>query len=147
VKNGGGQTIPIVLAIHICDEIIRDEISKKLSLIGLFNRIDATTFPASHRSLHVYVCLTDGHKDYEGELRFVNDRDNSTILVLKGKVPFKDPRQTVELNFEVSNLKFDEPGNFSVQFYCDGILAGERRFIVSGPPPPPKTKQDAESHP
>ena len=145
MKKKGEETIPIVLAINICDEIIRDGISKKISLIGLFNRIDATSFPASHRSLHVYVCLTDGHKVYGGELRFVNDKDNSTILLVKARVPFKDPRQTVELNFEVGNLKFDEPGNFSVQFYCDGKLAGERRFIVSGPPRMPETKKDSET--
>jgi hypothetical protein len=129
-----GATIPIVLAINICDEIIRDEISRKISLIGLFNRIDATSFPVSHRSMHVYVSLTDGHKIYEGELRFVNDKDESAIFTLKSRVPFKDPRQTVELNFEVRNLQFHEPGNYSVRFYCDGKLAGERRFIVNGPP-------------
>ena len=134
------EATPIVLAIIICDDIIRDEMSKKMSLIGLFSRIDARKFPAVHGSLHVYVSLTNGHKVYEGELRFVNDRKDMAVFSMKGKVPFRDPLQTVELNFAIRNLKFDAPGNFSVQFYCDGIRVGERRFIVSGPPSAPDAK-------
>ena len=135
MEKKSSETIPIVLSIDICDDIIRDEFSKKMSLIGLFSRIDARKFPAVHGSLHVYVSLTNGHKVYEGELRFVNDRDDTTVFSMKGKVPFRDPLQTVELNFGIKNLKFDRPGNYSVQFYCDGKRVGERRFIVGGPAP------------
>lgn len=128
-------TAPILLAIHICDSVIRDETTKKMSLIGLFNRIQTRTFPTVHPSLHVYVSLTNGHKVYEGELRFVNEKDSSVLFTAKGKVPFQNPLQNVELNFAIRNLKFNEPGNFSVEFYCDGKFVGNRKFIVSGLPP------------
>ncbi len=124
---------PIVMSINVCDEIIRDEISKKISLIGLFSQIQAATFPAHHPSLHVYVSLTDGHGEYEGELRFVSEEDNSVIASMKGKVPFQNPLQTVELNFAINNLKFEAPGKYRVEFFCDDDLVGSRQFIVSGP--------------
>ena len=122
---------PIVLAINICDDIIRDEITKKISLIGLFNRIQSPSFPTTHSSLHVYVSLTNGHKKYKGELRFVNESDNNIIFKTNGDVPLQNPLQTLELNFSVRNLKFDKPGKYDVQFYCDGTLVGSRGFIVS----------------
>ncbi len=124
---------PIVLSITVCDEIIRDEISKKISLIGLFSQIQAATFPVHHPSLHVYVSLTNGHRDYNGELRFVSEDDNNVIASMTGKVPFKNPLQTVELNFAVNNLKFERPGKYRVEFFCDGEPSGSRQFIVSGP--------------
>ena len=122
---------PIVLAINICDDIIRDEISKKISLIGLFNRIQSPSFPTTHSSLHVYVSLTNGHKKYKGELRFVSESDDSVIFKTNADVPLQDPLKTLELNFSIRNLKFDKPGNYNVQFCCDGELVGSRRFIVS----------------
>ncbi len=124
---------PIVMSINVCDEIIRDEISKKISLIGLFSQIQTATFPAHHPSLHVYVSLTDGHGNYDGELRFVNENNNSIIASMKGKVPFKTPLQTVELNFAINNLKFEKPGKYRVEFFCDGEPVGSKQFIVSGP--------------
>ena len=132
---------PIVLAINICDDIIRDEISKKMSLIGLFNRIQSPSFPATHSSLHVYVSLTNGHKRYKGELRFANESDNNVIFKTNTDVPLQNPLQTLELNFSIRNLKFDKPGNYSLQFYCDGTLVGSRRFIVSMPMSSSKTKR------
>ena len=124
---------PIVMSINVCDEIIRDEISKKISLIGLFSQIQTATFPAHHPSLHVYVSLTDGHGNYAGELRFVSEEDNSIIASMKGKVPFQNPLQTVELNFAINNLKFEKPGKYRVEFFCDDEPVGSRQFIVSGP--------------
>ena len=122
---------PIVLAINICDDIIRDEITKKISLIGLFNRIQSPSFPTTHSSLHVYVSLTNGHKKYKGELRFVSENDDNVIFKTNADVPLQDPLKTLELNFSIRNLKFDKPGNYNVQFCCDKTLVGSRRFIVS----------------
>ena len=131
---------PVLLAVNICDQVIRDETSKKISLIGLFNQIHATTFPARHPLLHVYVSLINGHKEYEGELRFVNEKDNSIVFSTKGKVPLQNPLQCAELNFAVKNLQFDTPGKYRVEFLCDGSPVGGREFIVSGPPPMSETK-------
>lgn len=130
---GKAAAKPIVMSINVCDEIIRDEISKKISLIGLFSQIQAATFPMHHPSLHVYVSLTDGHGEYRGELRFVREADNSVIASMKGKVPFHNPLQTVELNFAINNLKFEGPGKYRVEFFCDDEPVGSRQFIVSGP--------------
>ena len=82
----------------------------------------------------MYVSLTNGHKDYNGELRFVSEDDNNVIASMNGKVPFKNPLQTVELNFSVNNMKFERPGKYRVEFLCDGELSGSRQFIVGGPP-------------
>ncbi len=130
---GKAASKPIVMSINVCDEIIRDEISKKISLIGLFSQIQTATFPTHHPSLHVYVSLTDGHGDYEGELRFVSEEDDNVIASMKGKVPFQNPLQTVELNFAINNLKFETPGKYRVEFLCGGEPVGSKQFIVSGP--------------
>jgi hypothetical protein len=34
-----------------------------------------------------------------------------------------------------------EPGNYSVEFYCDGTFVGNRKFVVGRPPSAPKSKE------
>ena len=51
---------PLVLAIILCDSVIREAQTNKLSLIGTFNGIFANHFPCTHPTLSVYIALT-GH--------------------------------------------------------------------------------------
>jgi len=105
----------------------------KLSLIGLFNRIQAQKFPLSHSLLHVYIALVGGHGSYNGELRFVNMSDKQITAKLAGPLAFKDPLQVVEMNFEIKNLVFRNEGKYTVEFCCNGKPIGRRDFFVIGP--------------
>jgi hypothetical protein len=124
---------PSVLSINVCDSIIRDEITKKVSLVGLFNTIRVNSFPYSHPSLHVYIALTNGHGKYQTDIRFLNLSDNKTIVGMKGHLDFQNPLQVVELNVCWQKLLFNKAGEFVVQVLCDGAPIGERKFIVIGP--------------
>lgn len=124
---------PILLAINICDQIIRDEITKKISLIGLFNTITANTFPCRLPSLHVYVAITNGHGEYNGELRFINLSNNQLIARAQGKISFSNPLTVCEFHFRFVNLEFRTEGKHIVEFCCDGSPIGRRDFIVIGP--------------
>ncbi len=124
---------PSVLSINVCDSIIRDETTKKVSLVGLFNTIRVNNFPYSHPSLHVYIALTNGHGKYQTDIRFLSLSDNKPIVGMKGHLEFQNPLQVVELNVCWQKLLFKKPGEFVVQVLCDGAPIGERKFIVIGP--------------
>jgi hypothetical protein len=124
---------PVLLSINICDTIIRDEITKKVSLIGLFNVIKANTFPAKHPMLQVYVALTNGHGSYKADLRIQNVDENKIIMNLEAELTFANPLYVVEINFGLQGLKFDKPGKYSFQVLCDGEPIGSRDFTVMGP--------------
>ena len=138
-KEKGNLPLPKVLAINICDQIIQDAKTHKMSLIGLFNRIQSQHFPVPHSLMHVYVALTDGHGSYNAELRFVNLTNSQIIAKMTGPLIFKNPLQVTEMNFEIRNLAFRSEGKHSVQFCCNGQEIGNRDFFVAGPktvPPP-----------
>jgi hypothetical protein len=125
---------PAVLSITICDMIIRDELTKKVSLIGLFNTIRANRFPCKHPQLHVYIALTDGHGTYKAEVRFINAQQNKPIAGMRGELIFKSPLQVVEMNLCWQRLNFESAGEYHVEILCEGVLIGSRKFIVAGPP-------------
>jgi len=122
---------PILLSINICDQIIRDEITKKISLIGLFNAISARNFPTTHALMHIYVSLTDGYGDYSTEVNITDETDNKIIANIQGpNISFKDPLHIVELNLQIRNLVFQKEGNYKVNFLCNNEGIGGIKFIV-----------------
>lgn len=131
---------PVVLSINICDTIIRDQISKKVSLIGLFGSIRCPSFPARHPKMHVYVSLTDGHGKHKINIRFVSLETGTPVVSMEGEIEFPNPLQVVDLNLEWNNLKFDKSGVYSVEVLCDNVSIGSRKFNVEGQKQLPPTR-------
>ncbi len=121
---------PVVLSVIICDAIIRDELTKKVSLIGLFNIIGATSFPCTHRQIYIYIALTNGHGRYKTEIRFVSLESGEIIAGMEGQLDFANPLQVVEVNLQWQNLKFNLPGDYEVEILCDRVQIGARKFVV-----------------
>lgn len=124
---------PHVLSINICDSVIRDEATKKVSLIGIFNTIKANSLPCKHSLLHAYVALTNGHGKYKTEVRFSHLGEQKPIAAMVGDLEFQNPLQVIELNLRWQNLSFDKDGEYVVEVFCNGSLIGTRRFRVIGP--------------
>ena len=123
---------PPVLSINVCDAIIRDETTKKVSLIGIFNTIHALSFPAIHPLLHLYMAWTNGHGIYKSEIR-LSDNEGNAVISAQGPLEFKDPLQIVEINFEWRMLKFEHEGEYVIEVVCDGQQVGMRKFRIVGP--------------
>ena len=118
---------PKCLAMLLCDYVILDAETRNKSLIGIFNRINASKFPVRHDRMHVFVALTDGHGEYTASLKVKNSAGEE-VLSLGGKVDMKDPLGVAELNFAIRGMVIPEPGRYFVEFYCDGEILIDRRF-------------------
>jgi hypothetical protein len=132
------QAVPLLLAILVCDEIIRDERSRKETLVGLFNTIHARAFPCVHSHLNVFVSLTNGHGVAPAELRLVARDTGQTLASLHGSVEFPTPLAVVHMNFEINNVTFPKAGRYSFDFFCRDELLASRPFEVVGSQEPQK---------
>lgn len=122
---------PIALAMVICDMVIDDVLTRKKSLVGLFNNIYTSKVPTIHPRLNVYISLTEGYGDYDAELRCVNLDDNKTVGGMKGPLKFINPQQIIEFNFEIGNLVLPQYGNYRFDFLCNNELVISRKFNVT----------------
>jgi|CXWL01.1.fsa_nt_gi hypothetical protein len=139
---------PDVLAMLVCDQIITDRLTGKQSLIGMFSRIHAMGFPATHPQLCVFVALTDGHGKTDLSIRVVDTNDARPAIVEgKGSVSFKDPRTIANLFLQFHGLVFPKPGEYRVQLYSDNQLLREARLelIQLTPPKQPGEQPPSES--
>lgn len=142
---------PDVLALLVCDQIITDRMTGKQSLIGMFSKVHATGFPATHPQLAVFVALTDGHGRTELNIRIVDSNDaRPPIVEGRGGVDFKNPRAIANLALQFHGLTFPAPGEYRVQLWSGAELLREARLeLVHIPPPrpaqrPPKPKEGPE---
>lgn len=131
---------PDVLALLVCDQIITDRLTGKQSLIGMFSKVHAAGFPATHPALAVFVALTDGHGKTELTIRIVDSNDaRPPIVEGRGAVDFKNPRAIANLALQFHGLTFPVPGEYRVQLWSGAELLREARLeLVHIPPPGPK---------
>lgn len=126
-----GPPAPVVLAMVLCDAIHQDPATKKCTLLGTFSTITVRQFPAVHRHLAVHIALTNGHGSTRIRLMLAHANDEKPALFSQeGTIQFKDPRAVAELNFNIGNVTFHDPGEYRLQVYGNDELLMERRLHV-----------------
>lgn len=124
------RIMPSALGFLIADTIIDDIVTRKKSIIGLFNSICSNHFPFRHGEMNIFVSLTDGHGEYNTTLLCARAYDERQIFSSSGKVEFMTPNTVVEINFAIRNIEFPSPGKYTFQFYCDDYLLVMRPFEI-----------------
>ena len=132
---------PDVISLIVCDQIITDRVTGKVSLIGMFSAIHSPRFPVAHPQLCVHVALTDGRGKTPITIRIVDANEARQPLVEgKGTVEFKDPRMIANLALQFHGLRFPEAGQYRVQIWSGSSLLREARLHLikaKMPPRPP----------
>jgi hypothetical protein len=130
---------PILLALVLCDTIIREAGTNKLSLIGTFNGVFSNTFPCTHPSLSVYLAITEGRGKVPCILRMTSLDENKTIFELPGQIEFGGPTSVGELVFQLQSVRFETPGVYAIEFWANGDLLGSRKVSAQKMDKPPGT--------
>jgi len=106
----------------LCDDVKRED-NGKFMLLGLFEAINATEFPATHPMLFVVNRWCKGEGDFIQKIRIVNSKDSSLVFQTDEQ-PFQlqdiDAHHTVVSRF--GNLHFPSPGKYWVEILLDGEL-------------------------
>jgi hypothetical protein len=121
----------------VCDTTIRDAETGKVSLIGIFERIWAGAFPATHGSLSVYAKIEDAEGDYAFRLELVH----LGTLRVAGRVetpPMRIPSrlESQELIFRLDSLVLPAPGRYEFRLLANGHFVGHKAFEAAAAPPP-----------
>jgi hypothetical protein len=124
------MTKPAPIALVVCDSIY-SESKGKTALIGLFNRVIAASFPATHAQLCVYASVTEVRADSKFKLDIVHSESDHPVVSLKGRPSGEvDPLTICDFNFELHNVVFPEPGLYFIRFWGDEYLLLQRPFQV-----------------
>ena len=116
-----GTMKPSINFTIVCDDI-RQEAGGKISLMGLFENIYATKFPAIHPRLAVITEWSGGKGEFDVKTRLLSP-DKKTVLretasrIKLGGAGFRHRDISIHLNIE-----FSSPGSYWIDISMDGEL-------------------------
>lgn len=120
-------TRPKVRAFLFCDAVVKDSASGKTTLVGIFDRVIAPSYPATCGEFVVHLRLTDLNGSYDFEV-VVLTPDLATVV---GRIRFqsgitvKSPLQLLELAALAGGLRLPVLGRYAVRLMYNGLVADE----------------------
>ena len=121
---------PAFNAMLICDHTIREEGTRKVSVIGIFGAIHSARFPAVHSSLSVYVNLGDALGAYRLRLELLHADTMQKIGSGEAELRVHDLMLPAEFVFELQRLVFDRAGRYQFDLYANDEHIGSKSFRV-----------------
>lgn len=112
---------PSLNFIIICDDV-RQEIGGKISLMGLFENIYATKFPAIHPRLAIMAEWSEGRGEFEVKTRILSPDRKSVVRETVSKIKLNDANfrhRDVSLHL---NVDFKIPGTYWIENFLDDEL-------------------------
>lgn len=123
----------------LCDQVIRDEDSHKITIVGSFSTIQSAEFPTVYPNLGLYIAVTDGQGTYNSTVTFRYAETEQRIMWLDAELVLRDPLQVAEISVPIPALPLPRPGKYRIDFSCDGGLVMSRSFLAVQMP-----KEDAK---
>jgi len=121
---------PTPIALVLCDNVYRDSNGKQ-ALIGLFNKIFASKFPAVHPRMCAYVSITSIRPNTVCSLDIINAETDVPVIEIQGPAPDNiGPTGVWEVVFELPPVSFPEAGQYYVRFLGSHHVLMQRPFDV-----------------
>lgn len=118
------------VSIIVCDDVYRDERTKRLIIVGTFSRITTAALPCRHQRMVVLFTLTNGRGRYELSLGIEHEQTGQVIVEVNGPLQQENPLAINEINVTLDNLVFPHEGKYWVVVKADKEIIGQRPFIV-----------------
>jgi hypothetical protein len=121
---------PTCISVVICDDIYRDEQTKKLIIVGTFNQISAPAVPARHARMCVLITLTGGRGEHEMTVAIEHAETGERSTEVSGPLELENPLLICDLNLTLNGAVFPAYGKYWLDVLVDGELIGQRPFQV-----------------
>src|SRR2546427_5911737 len=97
---------PIVLGLTLCDYVLVEERTKKVSLIGTFTGLGVADFPAQALPFSVFTVLTDGFGSATIELVLTHMDSNEEVNSYRATLQFPDKVTEVMYHLRLNHCVF-----------------------------------------
>src|SRR5436190_1412985 len=120
MNAGSVPELPVARGLFLCDWLIVDAQTNKVSLINLFDRVRVTQFPSIPKPFVVYALLTDGFGDIEMRVDIESDDGEHLVYSKTLRVRFSDRLAPAHCRFTITSCSFPNAGGYQVVLYANG---------------------------
>lgn len=112
---------PLLNFTIVCDDV-RQETGGKISLMGLFENIYATNFPAIHPRLAIMNEWSKGRGEYSIKTQILSPDRLAVIRETSSKMKLPDPNiRHRDISVHL-NIEFATPGSYWIVNYLDNVM-------------------------
>jgi hypothetical protein len=119
---------PIAIGLTICEKVILEELTKNVSLLNTFTKLNVATNVLPR--FIVYAVLIDGSGTCRVQLSIVELETAEEIYHFRGTAAFVDRLTELRLRFSVNNCSFPRSGKYQVVLLVDDELVAQRSLVV-----------------
>ncbi len=126
---------PKLISLLVCDQVITDK-NNKHTLVGVFDRINAKTFPVRHSKMFVFLAWLNkkSGKKYVLDIEIVDPEGNPLQeKINKFSIEFPEDKTRVYGIFDFNNVFFNKKGTFVVTVFLNRKKVGELPIEVGSP--------------
>ncbi|MFL5242811.1 MAG: DUF6941 family protein [Gemmataceae bacterium] len=122
--------IPVALGMTLCDYVIIEEKTRKISLIGTFDSMVVDHTPVLANPFSIYSVLINGHG--EGVVKVVVNclETDEEVDFVRNQLNFPDRFVPVKVHFRLSRLTLPTLGWYEVSLLIDEEWVAQCRFHV-----------------
>ena len=103
----------------LCDNAFVAQGTNTLNIIGIFDKIGATKFPAIHSRFVVVTNVSGDPGDYKQMIVIKDKETNGKIAELPGDLKIKESGQKAQFIGNFLNIRFLVPGEYIVEVYIN----------------------------
>jgi hypothetical protein len=122
---------PLSIGLTLCDNLIIEERTRKLTLVGTFPGFRSSEFPCTPDPFYVSASLIGGQGEGELTLTVTQLETDDELFAIHRRISFSDRLAELRVAFRLRNCTFPEPGAYSMTLLMDGEWVAQRRFEVS----------------
>ncbi len=119
-KRTENSSIPFVSAILLCDSVITDKVSKKKTIIGVFDKINIVKFPMSYSPLTIYARLVGARGKYKFRVDYIQVKGDK--LLMQGELPkttIANRPKHVDFLFTPPSIPIPASGHYEFRLYVN----------------------------
>lgn len=119
---------PVPLAFLICDQVITDEVSKKRTVVGIFDTIWIGAFPTNYRPAALYVRLTDAEGAYKARIEYVQVASQKILATIEASVEVTDRLMPAEFSVPLPPIPIPSAGEYEFRLWLNDKYVHRVRF-------------------
>jgi hypothetical protein len=121
---------PVALGLVLCDPVIIEEGTRKVSVIGAFNRLEGRAFPFVPSPFCVLATLTGAQGEGRLTLTVIQLETDEEVYSLTRQVAFPDRFAEGRVLFRLADCSFPAPGVYISTLTVDDDWVAHRRLRI-----------------
>jgi hypothetical protein len=129
-KESAMASAPVPIPLTLCDHVLIEQGTSKISLIGSFTTLKLRPFPAVAPPFFVFALLTDTVGDVTMELKLGRLDTGAEVTIHRSRLTFPDKLVEVLYRPRLAKLVFPVPTTYQFTLLADGQWVAHRRLRI-----------------